>query len=113
MENKIKIFFEDDEDSLEKSFEKRSQEMRARMDSAFGSASGSGSQRQVILARIEHAWSVELNLSLALPVLSLRVLLIVIQIGDRLFSIRFFLSRSSLSVIHAQSCEFAELSELS
>merc|ERR1712004_605822 len=39
MENKIKIFFEDDEESLEKTFEKHSQEMRARMDSAFGSSS--------------------------------------------------------------------------
>ncbi|CBY21134.1 unnamed protein product [Oikopleura dioica] len=38
MENKIKIFFEDDEDNFEKSFEKHSQEMRARMDSAFGSS---------------------------------------------------------------------------
>ena len=40
MDTKIKIFFEDDEDDFEKSFEKHSQDMRARMDSAFGSSSG-------------------------------------------------------------------------
>ena len=37
MDNRIKIFFEDSDDDMEKTFEKHSQEMRARMDSAFGS----------------------------------------------------------------------------
>jgi len=62
MENKIKIFFEDDEDNFEKSFEKHSQEMRARMDSAFGSSLGSGSQK-----------------TQALPVLTMTVFLIDVQ----------------------------------
>merc|ERR1712035_37697 len=38
MDNRIKIFFEDSDDDIEKTFEKHSQEMRARMDSAFGAA---------------------------------------------------------------------------
>ena len=32
MDNRIKIFFEDSDDEIEKTFEKHSQEMRARMD---------------------------------------------------------------------------------